>query len=183
MIRLAITGSTGRYPGDKNKLRPEFMEKMITVIREYIKNELNTTPDKVVLVSGGSAWAEHIAVQLYLTKEFAGLDLFLVSEFSVKQKKYVNTHEGRTLNQLLIECQDKTGIDVFSELAKSIDGKNKAKITIQRAFKPRNTLIAKNCDFLIAFTFGLQENVKGGAIDLWEKVSSDKRIHFDLSEL
>lgn len=180
MIRLAIVGTAGRNPLDKKKLSKTHMEFMTDNVRCYIEHVLETTPNNIILVSGGSAWADHIAVQLYLTGEFGGLELYLPSRFDPKQKKYINTHEGRTLNQLHSECKEKTGMDVFEELTRVVSRKA-TKIVIQRGFLPRNTLIAKNCDHLLAFTFSPDIPVIGGTFDTWTKTKHQNRTNIDLT--
>lgn len=182
MIKLGIVGTSGRNPLDKKKLVKEHMEYMAENVYCYIEHVIKTKPNNIILVSGGSAWADHIAVQLYLTGEFAGLELYLPSRFDPKQKKYINTHEGRTLNQLHAECKEKTGIDVFEDLTRAVT-KKATKIVIQRGFLPRNTLIAKNSDHLITFTFSPNDPVEGGTFDTWKKTKHDNRTNFDLANM
>ena len=180
MIKLGIVGTAGRNPIDKKTLGISHMKWMAENVQCYVEHVICATPSNVILVSGGSAWADHIAVQLYLTGEFAGLELYLPSKFDIKQKKYVNTHEGRTLNALHLECKNKTGMDIFEELTRAVS-KKATKVTIQRGFLPRNTLIAKNCDHLIAFTFSPNAPSDGGTFDTWKKTKHDNKTNFDLS--
>ena len=180
MIRLAIVGTSGRNPSDLKMLSINHMKWMADNVKCYIEHVLKTTPDNIILVSGGSAWADHVAIQLYLEKIFGGLELYLPSKFDPKQKKYVNTHEGRTLNILHANCQEKTGYDVFTELT-SVASSPKVKITIKRGFLARNTLVAKNSDHLIAFTFSKDVPTEGGTLHTWQKVLHQNKIHFDLS--
>lgn len=181
-IKLGIVGTSGLDPRDKKKLCAEHMNWMHETVRCYIEHVLKEEPANIILVSGGSAWADHIAVQLYLTDEFAGLELYLPSKFDCKQKKYVNTHEGRKLNMLHGECMDKTGNDVFMELMRAVS-KKKTKVTIQRGFLPRNTLIAKNSEHLIAFTFNPDDPTSGGTFDTWKKTKHNNKTNFDLSDV
>ena len=134
LFKLAIVGVSGRNPIDKKRLEAKHMAWMLANSTDYIKNVLQLDPANIILVSGGSAWADHIAVQLYLTMEFAGLELYLPSVFDVKHKRYVNTHEGRALNTYHAECAEKTNIDCFTDLQRAIHGKNKAKVTVKRGF-------------------------------------------------
>lgn len=179
-IKLAIVGVSGNDPLDKKKLCLEHMIYMTTTAMDYIKNVIGTNPSEIILVSGGSAWADHVAVQLYLTGEFAGIELYLPSRFDIKQKKYINTHEGRKLNSLHAECQEKTGVNVFEELTKTVSRKA-VKVTIQRGFLARNTLISKNCDYLVAFTFNPDSPQKGGTFDTWKKTTHKNKMNYDLS--
>lgn len=179
-IRLAIIGTSGRKPQDLKQLTKEHMEWMAETVKNYIKETIQTSYDKVILVSGGSAWADHIAVQLYLTKEFAGLELYLPSRYDAKNQRYINTHEGRKLNLLHKQCQEKTGMPVFQQLASAVTSKN-CKITIQRGFLPRNTLVARNNNYLIAFTFSSTNTPsEGGTLDTWNKTKHENKVHFTL---
>lgn len=180
MIRLAIIGVSGRDPQDLKRLNENLMKWMLDNVIIYIELVMKTVPKNIILVSGGSAWADHVAVQLYLTDMFAGLELYLPSKFDHKQKKYVNTHEGRTLNMLHSQCEKKTGFKVFDELTRAVLKKN-TKITIKRGFKQRNTLVAKNCDYLIAYTFGKDLPKPGGTLHTWNKVTHKNKIHISLS--
>lgn len=178
MIRLGIVGITGNNPSDKKKLQAFHMNWMMKTVKLYIKEILKVEPKNIILVSGGSAWCDHTAIKLYLENKYAGLDLYLVSKFNHKNKCYVNTHEGRKLNQLHLECQEKTNCDVLFELARAVTKKN-TKIIIQRAFKPRNTLISKNCDYLMVFNFS--DTIGGDKLNTWNLVKHDNKIIFDLN--
>lgn len=182
IIKLGIVGTSGKNHYDKKVLAPKHMTWITNNVRQYIENVLHTTCDKIMLVSGGSAWTDHVAIQLYLTGEFAGLELFLVSKFDIKQKKYINTHEGRALNEMHKYCQEQTGIDVFNDMVKAIHGKNKAKVIIQRGFNARNTLLSKNCDHLMVFAFVRDMPENGGTYDTWIKIVHPNRINFDLAD-
>lgn len=181
MIKLAIIGIAGRNDEHLSKLKSEHLIWMADNVEFYIKEVLKTEPCNIILVSGGSAWADHVAVQLYLDKEknFGGLELYLPSKFDLKYNHYVNTHEGRLLNKLHKQCQEKTGIDVLLELGKVLHRPG-VKVVIQRGFFPRNTLIAKNCDHLLAFTFDKEKPTGGGTLDTWNKVKHSNKSNFCL---
>ena len=152
MIRLAIIGSSGKNPLDLEKYSIDHFTFMTETINSYIKNTIQTELSNIILVSNGSAWADHVAVQLYLTRQYGGLELYLASKFDLKHSRYVNTHEGRSLNKLHQQCQEKTQINVLGELAK-VQYRPNVKITVKRGFVARNTLVAHNCDHIITFTF------------------------------
>ena len=178
MIRLAVIGTSGRVPQDAQRLDINHMKWMADMVKTYITEVLKVDNDKVILVSGGSAWADHVAVRLYLEGGFGGLELYLPARFNVKNKKYINSFYGRTLNELHTKCQEKTGIDVFTDLAR-VNSKKSVKITLGTSFTARNTLIARNCDHLIAFTFKEGDPTKDGSANTWNKMKGEK-IHFDL---
>jgi hypothetical protein len=187
MSRLAIIGTAGRHHSEYQTLSVEHMKLMANKVYDFIENVMKTATENVILVSGGSAWADHIAVQLYLTKKFAGLELYLPSEFNPKKKIFKNTHEGRRLNFLHEQCQTKTLMPVLDELARVVmssikSSKSKVKIIVKRGFKQRNTLIACNNDFLIAFTFSSTDQpIDGGTADTWQKTGHNNKFHYSLS--
>jgi hypothetical protein len=182
MIQLGIIGTTGRYDNDKKRLEKKHLTWILHQVEDYIENILLIDKKNIILISGGAAWTDHVAIQLYLSNQYAGLKLYLPSKFDVKHQQYINTHEGRLLNALHLECQEKTGICTFKELAKAIHGKNKVNIIIKHGFFPRNTLMAKNCDHLLVFTFNHNGPVDRDVLDIWKKTKHNNKVHFDLSQ-
>ncbi|MEM3062204.1 MAG: hypothetical protein QW303_01470 [Nitrososphaerota archaeon] len=182
LTRVAIVGSSGFDPRDKKMLRKKHMVWMIEKVWAYIENTLKLSPEKVILVGGGSAWADHIVVRIFLQKNFAGLELYLPCAYNLHKNRFTNTHEGRILNMLHTWCLIKTGYDVFGELTRAHSNKS-TKVTIKRGFKQRNTLIARNCDYLITFTFDEKIPSRKWASDVWNKVRHNNKIHFNLSQL
>jgi|SRR5579872_589841 len=180
MIRLAVIGTSGRDPKDSVRLELKHLAWMKENVITYISNVINRPTQDIILVSGGSAWADHVAVQLFREGGFGGLELYLPSEFNTKSHIFKNTHEGRELNKIHQHCQDKTGLPIFEELTSVNSKKNGVKIVIQRGFKPRNTLVARGCDHLIAFTFDLSVPTKGGTLDTWNKVQHQNKLHISL---
>ena len=183
MIKLAIIGTSGRNPQDANRLELKHLQWMKDNVKVYIENVICKPMNNIILVSGGSAWADHVAVQLFREGGFAGLELYLPSEFNTKAHKYKNTHEGRMLNTLHEQCQNKTGLPIFEDLTSVNSKKNNVKIMIQRGFKPRNTLVARNCDHLVAFTFGNTIPSSGGTSDTWGKVQHENKLHISLDDI
>lgn len=181
---VACIGTSGNDPSDQKKLEPKHFEYGMKMISEYI-DSMGLDPFDIVLVSGGSAWFDHIAIQLYLNGGFGGLELYLPSIFDHKQKKYVNTHEGRKLNDLHSKFMEKVKyINPFEDLTKIAHRcpKYGIRIEIKRGFKQRNTLIAKRADHLIAFTFGTESKpISPGTLDTWNKAHNAKKIHQSLS--
>ena len=56
-------------------------------VKSYVRETLKISHNNIILVSGGAAWADHIAVQLYLTGEFAGLELFFTIKIRSQTKE------------------------------------------------------------------------------------------------
>lgn len=107
MIRLGIIGIAGRKPSHTALLAKDHMTWMADNVKCYIKHVIKTTTENILLVSGGSAWCDHIAVQLYLDGGFGGLELFLPTNFDLNQRKYIDSREGKILNYLHMQCQKK----------------------------------------------------------------------------
>jgi hypothetical protein len=183
MIRLAIIGLSGRNPSDAKILDNKHLEWAQMNVQLYIDEVLNIDKNKIILVSGGSAWMDHVAIQLFIQGGYGGLELYLPSEFNVKSKKYKNTHEGRKLNELHSACQNKTGLSIFEELTYANQKNTNIKIVIKRGFIQRNTLIAKNCDHLLSFTFDKNQPSGGGTLDTWNKVLHENKLHISLNNI
>lgn len=76
----------------------------------------------------------------------------------------------------------KTKTKIFNELFLVLNNPS-VKITVKKGFFARNSLIAKNCDHLIAFTFSNGESpTDGGTYDTWKKTSHKNKFHLNLSQ-
>lgn len=183
-VRLSIIGTAGRSINEKKLLNLDRFEFATKIVLDYINNELGLDPFDVILVSGGSSWMDHVAVNLFLGGGFGGLHLYLPSEFNHKQKKFTNTHEGRTLNELHTDFTNSINIiNSFDDLSKVITRgpKHGVKITIKRGFFQRNTLVAQNCDHLLAFSFAPDiYSITGGTKNTWDKVKHANKYHYTL---
>lgn len=65
MTKLAVIGISGRNKQDLSKLKLDSIEWMMDTIDSYVENIIENPNDQVVLVSGGSAWADHAAIRLF----------------------------------------------------------------------------------------------------------------------
>src|ERR1700733_10146311 len=155
MIHLAIVGSSGNQINDMLKLDERHIKQTINHVLDYIENTLKKETFEIILVSGGSPWIDHVAIQLYLP-----------SKFDVKKNHYVNTHEGRKLNELH---------NIFS---KKIDINSLFELT--RAILQTKNIIAKNCDHLLVFTFEDKYPTKGDIAHTWKKVLHQYKKHYTL---
>jgi hypothetical protein len=180
MIKLAVIGTSGRYDLDSKKLSHKHIIWMMDNIKIYIEEVLNTTCNNVILVSGGSAWADHVAICLYNENNFNGLELYLPTDFNLETKKYCNTHCGCILNDLHAKFTQKTNMNSLKQIA-NIHKNPNVKINILKGFFSRNTAIAKSCDHLVAFTFHTKNPTKGGTADTWKKFKSQNKLHLDLN--
>lgn len=175
-IRLAVIGVSGRNKMDFNLLSKEMFGYMMDNVEAYIKYHLETSNDKIILVSGGSAWADHSVVKLFLEKNFAGLELFLPTEFT--NGKFKDSHQGSILNNLHKHFSEQIEENSLDQILDCILDPN-CKVSVHNGFFKRNTLIAEESDHVIAFTFN--ENPKGGTLDTWNKIKHNNKLNINLS--
>lgn len=191
-ITLSIIGTAGRKD-DADKLSKEHFEAMCIVASTLIDQcgENNYKID--TLVSGGSAWADHVAVKLFLNKKVPRLRLFLPAEweggiFRDNGVKDLKTNPGGTANYYHHQFQIKTGINSLSEI-QIARNEGAELIPVAKGFYARNALVAKS-DFILAMTFGSEHEIKeGGTADTIRKYLYrvrkegifDKSFHYDLN--
>jgi hypothetical protein len=180
-IRIAIVGSAGKTADELKKLSKTKLEAVAKKVNSYIKS-LGLTPRNTILVSGGSAWIDHVAIQLYLTNKFSGLELYLPCSFDLSEKIFEDTPEGKSLNKYHQACADKIGVDVFEELYKVICD-DYVTCEVHPGFFNRNSKIVENADHLLAFTFGEDAPSSGGTFNTWSKAAHLPRTHFNLDTI
>lgn len=167
---LAIIGTAGRKTDadllsiDKYNEMYQIASKLIDYIETNLKRSITH------LVSGGAAYADHLAVQLYLNDKVPNLRLFLPCDF--KDGEFVDEYDmlGRTAETATFyhkKFSEKIRIDSIKELKSAID--KGAEVIVINGFKNRNTYVSR-AEFLVAMTFGKGRKVKdGGTLDTVEK--------------
>lgn len=176
---IGIIGTAGR---DKTApLSLVLWERMLEDARERV-------PKGEWLVSGGAAWADHLAVRLFLEGHVSKLTLHLPAKF--KGDKYVgefgtaggvsNYYHKRfslvlRLNSLeeIKEARIRKG---YTETAEN-------PMIGYAAMFARNAKIAEDATELIAYTFGSGERPESsGTLDTWKRCKGVRR-HVPLSTL
>jgi len=135
-------------------------------------------PQDTVLVSGGAAGADHVAVTLFLRGKVDGLELHLPCEWN--EMMFVDTgvyywklNPGRTANAYHKQFSKHIGRSSLAEIEDAI-GKG-AKVHVYKGFHERNTAIALSCDKCICFTWDAGAEPRGGgSLDTWRKCQVDK---------
>lgn len=101
-VAVAIIGTAGRNPN--NVLTPELFSKMSARVLR-IMEESGITHDRITLVSGGAAWADHVAVDLWNMGSFHSCKLHFPAAWITGQG-YEDTksndwrrNPGRSANQ------------------------------------------------------------------------------------
>lgn len=184
---VSIIGSAGRND-DGPLMSKGLFDAMVKDALRIIKDDFKLTPQEVCLVSGGAAWADHVAVALFLGGfGFASLKLCLPCKWVESQHLDTGvddwkTNPGRSANAYHRAFSKKLGKDTLFdiELAQQLG----AVLVEGKGFHERNTDVAKS-DFLIAFTFGLNGKPKvGGTLDTWQKAApSTRKVHVSLATL
>jgi hypothetical protein len=191
-ITLAIVGTAGRKEDAKRLTRKHF-EAMCLVASGLLEqiNEINYPITH--LVSGGAAWADHVAVKLFLDKKVSNLRLYIPAEW--EDGKFHDTGErdphknpGGTANYFHKQFQQNAAINGLSDI--QIAKAHGAELyCCKGGFHGRNAMVAKS-DFILACTFGDGHMVKeGGTADTLRKYLDrvrkegifDKSFHYDLN--
>lgn len=180
---VAVIGTAGGSKDFNNtKLSNDMFQEMIIVAEKVILNEFKLDLEEVKLVSGGAAWGDHVAVELYKTGKYGSLEINFPCEWENGKHKDSGdydwrTNPGRLSNTLHTAFSKKLGRnsqDDFTLLSKD----DKVFYNTGKGFHSRNTKVS-NVDYMIAFTFG---DIKGGTADTWGKCKGIKH-HIDLGNL
>lgn len=185
MVSVAIIGTSGR---DKNPgLSTDLLRKMAHRSLQFIRNDLALT-GKVHLISGGAAWADHVAVILYLAwpNDFS-LTLCLPCEFS--NGTYLDNgaydwrvNPGKTSNYYHKQFTSIYGRDSLSEIQQAIG--LGATVKVFSGFHDRNNEICL-ADHMIAFTWSTTDiPTDGGTKYTWDHYrGKGKRVHLSLGSI
>jgi hypothetical protein len=191
-ITLSIVGTAGRKD-DEKRLSKKHFEAMCLVAEGLIDQIRENNYPLTHLVSGGAAWADHVAVKLFLDKKVPHLRLFLPAEWQNGSYKDTGDRDpfknpGGTANHYHKKFQTATNINSLTEIQLAqIEGAEL--IPVAKGFYARNALVAKS-DFILACTFGKEHEVKdGGTADTIRKYLDrvrregifDKSFHYDLN--
>jgi hypothetical protein len=181
---VAIVGTAGRG-AVANSMNVSLFSKMIHTAQELIKKELKLSPSEVVLVSGGAAWADHVAIRLFFDGNFGGLTLHYPCEWDCKNTQFHETgtsswrtNPGRSANRYHGQFTEKIGVSSLLELKHA--HAHGAIVQVHDGFHARNAAIAK-AEYLIAFTWASSPNtITGGTKHTWNLSSSHTKIHVSL---
>lgn len=175
-MRVGIIGTAGRRD-DGPRLTDRAFGCMLTEARRV----LATLPRPHALQSGGAAWADHVAVTLFLYG--AADDLFLHLPAPLRKLGgFDEAHpDGRIANHYHRAFSEAIQHDTLGDLADAVE--RGAVVTTSSGFLHRNLLVGR-CDFLLAFTFGAGGVPKdGGTKHTWDKSSAPRKLHVPLASL
>lgn len=178
-MTIAIIGTAGR---DKSKpMTAQLWDAMCDDARARV-------PQGATLVSGGAAWADHLAVRLFLDGHAGGLILHLPSTFAhCRAFAGGRGSAGSAANYYHGLFKVATGVDGIPEICDAVW--RGAQYTTQApdigmgAFMIRNMEVAKMADTLIAYTWGERAApADGGTAHTW-RICKGSKTHVALATL
>ncbi len=160
-MTLALIGTAGR--GDDAKHLTAAHWRMMTCIAQSVACALGVDH----LVSGGSAWADAVAVDLFLGGHVKRLTLHLPARF--ENGVFEFTPDGNRLNALHLMAERATRVDHLAQIRVAIEMGAEVHVN-PGGFKARNTDVANDGNGLLAFTFsGGRDVADGGTADTTRK--------------
>lgn len=160
MKTFGIIGTAGRGE-DLNRMDDETFFIMRASARNII-NSLLVPHEQYAVVSGGAAWSDHIAVSLFLRGEAKELTLHFPTDWTTfgygGNKKVADTanHYHKLFSDVSYQESERS----LKEIQIAIE--EGAEFTVSEGFYARNLLVARDADYMIAFTFGDKERLKEG---------------------
>jgi hypothetical protein len=177
--RLAVIGTAGR-----DKTRPMSQALWLAMLED-----LRARMDGLdVLVSGGAAWADHLAVVAFLNGWSSGLELYLPAPFVVGRFVGPFRSAGSTATYYHRLFSEKIGRDTLKDVADAIErgarvSQEPQSFGVQGMFA-RNTKIARRATAAVAYTFCADGvPAQGGTMDTWLKLNCSDKVHVDLGQL
>ncbi|MNU39064.1 hypothetical protein D3C71_277510 [compost metagenome] len=146
---LALAGSAGRQ-ADTSKVSRGLYDRMFEETCRVIAQW-----DIEHAVSGGAAFADHLAVRAFLEGKVRRLTLYLPARFvgrSYQHNPRFQSNPGKTSNDLHALFSKSCGIDSLGELAEAI--RRGAEVHVHEGFQTRNIYVANAASHMLAFTFG-----------------------------
>jgi hypothetical protein len=182
--RLAIIGTAGR---DKTKpMNAALWAAMLADLRARL------LPGDI-LVSGGAAWADHLAVAAFLRGWAPGLRLYLPAPLTdgPGQPRFLaaggGQSSGSAANYYHGLFRQATGVDGVAEIVQAVDA---GAIVNAQPSAPglggmfaRNRLVAQEATDAIAYTWGTGEPQDGGTRNTWLLLQHATREHVSLLDL
>jgi hypothetical protein len=185
MKTVSIIGTAGRKL-DKYKMTSKLYDKMLLEAKNIIQKTFKLDPAKVILVSGGAAWSDHIAVDLYLQKFVTRAKLYLPCDWDFKNKKHLENNSsfdpGKAANYYHEYFSQKLKRNTLGDIDTAITQGLEID-TKYKGFKTRNNQVALS-DYIIAFTWSItSEPNDGGTKDTWDKSNSKFKVHVNMDKL
>ena len=149
-----------------------------------LQHARDTIPKGQHLVSGGAAWADHLAVILFLEGHAKELTLHLPAPFEKGMFIGPERSSASTANYYHAKFSDIRGQDSLEQIEEAIQ--RGAKFTQEPPTKGYSGMFARNrkvaqVDGLIAYTFGEGDvPANGGTKDTWDISPAEEKLHVPL---
>ena len=173
MIKIAVIGTSGR--------NVKLTSKQYNRMYEQLTNYLSEYNSKIELISGGAAWADHLAVRAYLDNIVKKLSLYLPCKWDFDKEQYSEqTNSGKMSNIYHRQFSNEVKINSFDQIQQAM--LNDAYIDdTNNGYFERNDKIANICHEMIAFTISTTNfPSKGGTQYTWNKAIGKKKVHISI---
>jgi hypothetical protein len=139
-------------------------EETFWIMRQSVRNIINSLMvphEQYALVSGAAAYSDHLAVSLFNRGEARALTLHLPCEFDMGLGRFVGGQIANTANywhEIFSDIIYRNGSKSLSEIKEAIE--TGAQITVSSGFFERNVLVARDSEYLIAFSESQNGKIK-----------------------
>lgn len=183
MLTVAVIGTAGR---DKNRVYD--LDLWCKMWDDACKRF--TAGKDYTLVSGGAAWADHLAVELFLANKVSRLTLHLPAPFNTIHKNFegIGLGSATAANYYHERFRAATGIDSLRQIKEAIQHPRciwteQPRATGYSGMFARNDLVAADAEACLAYTWGEgSEPEDGGTKYTWDRVKG-RRVHVSLTTL
>jgi len=178
---VAVIGSAGRG-AHAGKFTADLFKRMVGRVEKILREELKL--NNYCLISGGSAWADHVAVALFLSGKAKQLRLELPCEFNHRTGRFTTSELGQYFSRLHEQFSQTARIDSLADIARALQTAG-CKSTVHRGFMARNNQVAKQAQYVLALSWSRgQEPDSGGTLYTWKRCSrATVKIHVSLEDL
>ena len=175
MNRIAIIGTAGR-----DKTKP-----MTLALWEWmVADALSRVPAGAHVVSGGAAWADHLAIELFRLGHAGELTLHLPAPF--RNQQFIGPHQsaGNASNYYHGLFSRAIGRNTLADIEWAADqpmvnGSFEPEAEGYAAMFARNMRVAA-CEEMLAYTFGTGDRpADGGTAHTWDRCRG-QRVHVPL---
>ena len=128
---------------------------MIISANKIITQEWKLQPADILLVSGGAAWSDHVAVKLHLDHKYPNIHLHLPDLYETHKKRAHALHQPFSVA---------LNIDTVSEVYKCPH-------SLHNGFFARNDVVAESATHMIAFTWNSSIGSEGGTAYTWKRAN------------
>lgn len=181
-VRVAVVGSSGRRGECKSLTEHDFQAAQRSLYEQIIYM-WKLEPHRVVLVSGGSSWADGVAVAEFVDNpgRYRNIEIYTPCSF-VNGAFDTNTHCGALLNDLHSKSITNIGRNTLRDIddAVALGGSTNE---VHGGFMARNDAIARTSDYLVAFTTkpgSEPDRGSSGTYYTWKGCAGRPRAHLIL---